>query len=879
MNTTAMKRKSLILLVLLMDSVCAMAGTKMAYYVVYKVVKDSGEGMSSFHHYAKCFYDDQKDARMNEEYFLFWRSLKDIPYDGANGPGFTKCQYGEEYRDNIGTVIFDPSFAELRLKHGEHFFHGLENATFEGLEYFNTSELINAESMFYECQKLTTFDLSGFDMRKVTSTAEMFSYCTNLTSLTLPQFSDKLTDTSRMFYNCRKLTTINGVERMNTRNVTDMHNMFSCCNKLTTLDVSNFDTGNVTTMRQMFEACEMLTTLDVSNFDTSNVTDMSGMFNQCNALESLDLSLWDTGNVTDMHLMFYNCHSLLDLDVCGFNTENVENMSETFRNLFKIKTLNLKTWNTSKVTNMKEMFRACSVMTTIYVSDLWSMQSVEDSENMFSQSPSLKGGSGTTYNNNWTNDGTYAHIDGGTGYPGYLTERSINSYSLWVGGVSVTEANKNNIPGLQEGKATCKTVIIDGIYYKMLTLNNAKINYSGIGIRSSSNLIIVVRGKNTIETKSNPISFDLVNNVVQDYDDSGENELVMTGSFPITFYGHLDFRNRFTLLNTNGAVIEGKPIWGVDKYYSPTLTFGGGTTFCGIGDENTNGVVTVEELIVESGSQLLGSDQNQTVSFDATQQTVLQNGTPMKGGLYVGQYFPLWLGNAQLSTALVPALNQVYSQYVGDAFNLDVRSIYNGIFETVEMKARIPGYCGLALRSEAPFLTIELTGNCAFETNVTDKPAMQLSGYTTVKGTGKLTVKSEKGVGITNSGNALLINDVDIDIYGAKGGVKNVLSLFPTSVEGTISSGNGYYCVSETNNFVLSDCYILNNVSFNSSQKRINSTVLEIGREKKTIATDISEPVTQPTTQDQPMYNVAGQRVGKDYKGIVIQNGKKTVVK
>ena len=45
------------------------------------------------------------------------------------------------------------------------------------------------------------------------------------------------------------------------------------------------------------------------------------------------------------------------------------------------------------------------------------------------------------------------------------------------------------------------------------------------------------------------------------------------------------------------------------------------------------------------------------------------------------------------------------------------------------------------------------------------------------------------------------------------------------------------------------------------------------------ISTEINEAVTQPTTQEQPMYNVAGQRVGKDYKGIVIQNGKKTVVR
>ena len=44
------------------------------------------------------------------------------------------------------------------------------------------------------------------------------------------------------------------------------------------------------------------------------------------------------------------------------------------------------------------------------------------------------------------------------------------------------------------------------------------------------------------------------------------------------------------------------------------------------------------------------------------------------------------------------------------------------------------------------------------------------------------------------------------------------------------------------------------------------------------ITTGLNEADTQSTT-DQPMYNLSGQRVGKDYKGIVIQNGKKVVIK
>ena len=108
----------------------------------------------------------------------------------------------------------------------------------------------------------------------------------------------------KWFYDCTNLTTIEGIEYLNTENVTNMGWMFSNCEALTILDVSNFDTKNVTNMRCMFSICFALTTLDVSNFDTQNVTNMSNMFSDCSALTTLDLSNFDTKNVTDMSWMF-----------------------------------------------------------------------------------------------------------------------------------------------------------------------------------------------------------------------------------------------------------------------------------------------------------------------------------------------------------------------------------------------------------------------------------------------------------------------------------------------------------------------------------------------------------------------------------------------
>ena len=131
------------------------------------------------------------------------------------------------------------------------------------------------------------------------------------------------------FRGCTDLTTIEGIEYLNTENVTNMSYMFWRCSTLTTLDVSNFDTQNVTDMRGMFNGCSALTTLDVSNFDTQNVTDMRGMFSDCSALTTLDVSKFDTKNVTNMISMFSGCR-LTTLDLSSFDTKNVTDMSWMF---------------------------------------------------------------------------------------------------------------------------------------------------------------------------------------------------------------------------------------------------------------------------------------------------------------------------------------------------------------------------------------------------------------------------------------------------------------------------------------------------------------------------------------------------------------------
>ena len=85
-----------------------------------------------------------------------------------------------------------------------------------------------------------------------------------------------------------------------------MEFMFNICYNLKKIEgIEKFNTNNVTNMNSMFQECANLEKLILSNFNTINVTDMGMMFNKCNQIkEIIGIKNFDTFNVTNMYLMF-----------------------------------------------------------------------------------------------------------------------------------------------------------------------------------------------------------------------------------------------------------------------------------------------------------------------------------------------------------------------------------------------------------------------------------------------------------------------------------------------------------------------------------------------------------------------------------------------
>ena len=242
------------------------------------------------------------------------------------------------HNNQITRIVFtEPITAGVSIR---GLFSGLTNMhTIEGLDNFNTSNVVNMSEMFANANSLTSLDLSTWDTSNVTNMGAMFFFASSLTSLDLTAWD--------------------------TGNVTNMINMFRNTSSLTSLNVSTWDTSSVTNMRLMFTGVSDLTNLNVQNWNTGNVTSMENMFNGASSLTSLDLTNWNTSSVTDMGSMFNDAHSLVSIgDVSNWNVSNVTTMSRMFQRTAMV-SLDLSGWNTSNATEMIAMFSGTNIINSI----------------------------------------------------------------------------------------------------------------------------------------------------------------------------------------------------------------------------------------------------------------------------------------------------------------------------------------------------------------------------------------------------------------------------------------------------------------------------------------------------------------------------------
>jgi surface protein len=233
----------------------------------------------------------------------------------------------------------------------------------------------------------------------------------------LEEISDRITSLYQAFDGASHFTG-NGVEKMNTINVTDMSYTFRTCNRFNG-DVSSWYTSNVTTMQEMFKNANKfnraigcwdtsnVTTMDamfenaycfnqdISGWDTSLVTDMSDMFKFAGDFDQ-PIGSWDVSAVTDMHGMFEgNIYGSIhnpspNMDLNDWDTSNVTDMSFMFYGNDRSNPA-IDQWDTSSVTDFTSMFASRYGRVLTFDQDLsgWDVSSVVTFSNMFSSMNSI----------------------------------------------------------------------------------------------------------------------------------------------------------------------------------------------------------------------------------------------------------------------------------------------------------------------------------------------------------------------------------------------------------------------------------------------------------------------------------------------------------
>jgi len=189
-------------------------------------------------------------------------------------------------------------------------------------------------------------------------------------------------DFSKTFKNLTLLTSIDGLQYLDTSNCTDMSEMFASAIRLTAVDLKDIDTSSNTSFTKFFYGCSKLVNINnLSTIDTSSATDLSYMFYN-NAKNTTDLSAvnnWDVSNVENFSYMFYQYrygdrttyYNNTDLCLNNWDVSNAVNMSHMFENVWILKSIDTSSFiNTSGLVDISYMFNNCKYLKELNLSSL-----------------------------------------------------------------------------------------------------------------------------------------------------------------------------------------------------------------------------------------------------------------------------------------------------------------------------------------------------------------------------------------------------------------------------------------------------------------------------------------------------------------------------
>ncbi len=362
------------------------------------------------------------------------------------------------------------------------------------LRSFNTEKVYRMQNMFDGCRSLTYVDVSSFNTENVGVMSEMFAGCSSLKTIDLSNFVrwhayTNYSNIDKMFAGCTSLRTIYASCDWNMDGYSD-HGIFTDCYSLYGGRGSHYlgsDNGDVYaridkgaeqpgyfTVKGQTIFCpkeyavlkDSVLTFYYSDTKPDDYYLLGGYGNDNKKVKEVvfDKSFNDYYPKSCLHWFggFSNLQTISGMKEY-LNTDSVTIMTEMFYGCRSLISLDLSEFNTTNVCKMNKMFEDCNHLKTIFVSNDWETDSVNNSYYMFAGCFALYGSQGTHYK--WiekTNEyKNYARIDGGENNPGYFTAVGQQPYEPPKATVKerVREAKPVIVPmGIDSSRWYCDTI-------------------------------------------------------------------------------------------------------------------------------------------------------------------------------------------------------------------------------------------------------------------------------------------------------------------------------------------------------------------------------------------------------------------------------------
>ncbi len=201
-------------------------------------------------------------------------------------------------------------------------------------------------------------------------------------------------DSSGMFQGFASLTQVNGLENLNTSNVTNFSDAFNGCVALANMDISELDLSNVINASSLFRGCSSLSSFKLPNNlaeRRNNCINIMGMFDGCTSLQTADLSylpnkyysatnlFFECSSLTDVTFgvytfivcsnLFYKCMNISSIDLSSVNIL-ADTLNQAFLECGRLQSIVFADeFDASAVMDLRKTFYGCTSLTSVTIPD------------------------------------------------------------------------------------------------------------------------------------------------------------------------------------------------------------------------------------------------------------------------------------------------------------------------------------------------------------------------------------------------------------------------------------------------------------------------------------------------------------------------------